>query len=237
MERAATISRTVQPAVLIVSLAAVVGAIFFHHDKPVFVSSEVKFTDASPGGLLIMPASCPSDPHWSGMCDLSNCEVTVSPTSITKNPNETVNVTLSWRTGRPGDANDAHFASGRIDGDNNADDLPVSGSVTTAMTLNSSFEYVYRGEYYNSEGAHSGNFWCSALLTVSVCPNPLGAAPSNSEGYQLPTDNNKQINKNTSPICITNTSGNNYFVPASTSIEIESFKTNLPPGATYEVLP
>ncbi len=36
-----------------------------------FVSSEVHFADASVSGLSIVPASCPSDPHYSGECSTS----------------------------------------------------------------------------------------------------------------------------------------------------------------------
>ena len=35
--------------------------------KP-FVSSELRFADSSPSGLSIVPASCPSDPHYAGEC-------------------------------------------------------------------------------------------------------------------------------------------------------------------------
>ena len=37
--------------------------------KDAFVSTEVKFTDVSARGLAIVPASCPSSPHYAGECD------------------------------------------------------------------------------------------------------------------------------------------------------------------------
>ena len=38
-------------------------------------SPEVAFTDAAPSGLAIVPASCPSSPHYWGECDkIANCQ-------------------------------------------------------------------------------------------------------------------------------------------------------------------
>ncbi|HEY4487775.1 MAG TPA: hypothetical protein VI483_03370 [Candidatus Paceibacterota bacterium] len=149
---------------------------------------------------------------------------------------ETVSATLAWQAGRPA-GGDAYFAIGTIYGDNNPDAVPASGSIVLSSDTLATFDYVYSGNYYYGSTEPSGTFWCTAHLNVNICPNILSEAPFNPQAYQLPYDNNRKVNKNTAPICVTNTSGNNYFVPASTSIEIESFKTNLPPGATYEVLP
>jgi len=108
--------------------------------KRPFVSTEVKFTDASSGGLSIMPASCPSNPDYD-----------------------------------------------------------------------------------------PGHDTC-----VIPCPTPLPGAPSNSAGYKADTQSGGlRAARNTSPICVTNSSSNSYFVPASTTNEINLFKTNLPPGAGY----
>ncbi|KKW25015.1 MAG: hypothetical protein UY70_C0031G0003 [Candidatus Kaiserbacteria bacterium GW2011_GWB1_52_6] len=50
----------------IVSLA-LVAYIPHSGDRP-SLSPEVKFADASPAGLSIVPASCPSDPHYTNEC-------------------------------------------------------------------------------------------------------------------------------------------------------------------------
>lgn len=53
--------------------AAIVGIVFSMSlsapsQKQAFVSSEVLFTDSSASGLAIVPASCPSVPHYVGEC-------------------------------------------------------------------------------------------------------------------------------------------------------------------------
>ena len=65
-----------------VLLAMVALAAFSTFGQPEysFESSEVKFADASPSGLSIIPASCPSSPHYAGEC--SSVSISVSPTSI-----------------------------------------------------------------------------------------------------------------------------------------------------------
>jgi hypothetical protein len=46
-----------------------------------FVSSEVRFADASASGLAIVPASCPSNPHTSGECSAPTVTLTQSLSS------------------------------------------------------------------------------------------------------------------------------------------------------------
>lgn len=51
-------------------------------------SSETQFAEFSPGGLALVPASCPSSPHYSGECTVppqpsSGCTITASKSSIT----------------------------------------------------------------------------------------------------------------------------------------------------------
>lgn len=55
--------------VLVIGVASLALIAFFSgsQQKP-FASVEVQFTDASSGGLAIVPASCPSSPHYSGDC-------------------------------------------------------------------------------------------------------------------------------------------------------------------------
>src|SRR3989344_6972461 len=56
-------------AVVLVALAFALLAALPDARQP-FASSEVQFTDSSAQGLAIVPASCPSSPHYSGECDL-----------------------------------------------------------------------------------------------------------------------------------------------------------------------
>src|SRR5262249_11887345 len=54
--------------VVVFSFAAVADI----HQKA-FKSVEVQFTDTSHSGLAIVPASCPSNPHFAGDCLPSGC--------------------------------------------------------------------------------------------------------------------------------------------------------------------
>src|SRR3989344_2786165 len=53
---------------LSITFILIIAALSFNSREP-FTSSEVKFSDSSMSGLSIMPASCPSDPHWEGECN------------------------------------------------------------------------------------------------------------------------------------------------------------------------
>jgi hypothetical protein len=68
---------------------AIVG-VFSHAGKSTagFKSSEVAFTDASPHGMEIVPASCPSSPHFFGECDVP---ITWTCADGTPAPNNDVN--------------------------------------------------------------------------------------------------------------------------------------------------
>ena len=111
-----------------------------------FASSEVQFTDNSARGMQIVPASCPSSPHWLGQCDgtppppsQNGCTISVEPSGIT----------AGTVTRRVGDA--AHGIRSR------APDIPPSvpspgiGPVarTGSLTVNPSQTtiYTYSGTY------------------------------------------------------------------------------------------
>ena len=57
-----------QFVLLVIFAVASVAAIAYAYTGPAFTSSEVRFTDASRSGLAIVPASCPSSPHYIGQC-------------------------------------------------------------------------------------------------------------------------------------------------------------------------
>ncbi len=48
-------------------------------------SVEVQFTDSSAHGLQIVPASCPSYPHYSGDCSATTTRPTTAPTQRASN--------------------------------------------------------------------------------------------------------------------------------------------------------
>jgi hypothetical protein len=59
--------KRILPIPMIVALLLLIAGAQRNHTP--FVSPEVKFADTSPSGLQIMPASCPSEPHFAGECD------------------------------------------------------------------------------------------------------------------------------------------------------------------------
>lgn len=59
--------------ILILLLVLAVLGIFSGKGRTDFVSSEVRFSDTSRSGLSIVPASCPSSPHYSGECTEDGC--------------------------------------------------------------------------------------------------------------------------------------------------------------------
>lgn len=72
-------------AVLIIALALISG---MQSGRLGFESSELAFTDASSSGLQIVPASCPSSPHYAGECT-SIIIVNTCPTGQHKNVSQT----------------------------------------------------------------------------------------------------------------------------------------------------
>jgi len=55
-------------AVAVLLVVAALTLVFSSHVQKPFASAEVQFTDASAHGLAIVPASCPSSPHYVGDC-------------------------------------------------------------------------------------------------------------------------------------------------------------------------
>ncbi len=65
-------------AMLVFAAVIMTGALNTEGES--FLSSEVKFADVSPGGLSIVPASCPSaPPHFAGDTGLPNCGTASTP--------------------------------------------------------------------------------------------------------------------------------------------------------------
>ncbi len=61
------------PLLIIGFISVLLFAIVSVFPNKSFTSVEAKFTDASTGGLAIVPASCPSDPHYAGECSGTPC--------------------------------------------------------------------------------------------------------------------------------------------------------------------
>ncbi len=65
--------------VAILALLALALSVFGGNSHRISLSPEVKFTDSSAGGLRIVPASCPSAPHFVGECDSVPCSASSAP--------------------------------------------------------------------------------------------------------------------------------------------------------------
>ncbi len=135
-----------------------------------FSSVEVKFTDGSRGGLSIMPASCPSNPHYQGDCTINpppvpgTCNITAQNDTLA----EGGSTTLSWATGNyqwgaisisPSNG----FISpgiGPVDATQGA--LLVQPQQTTTYTLS--------GRYIVGGVPVGGTFSCSHTIYILQCP-------------------------------------------------------------------
>ncbi|QQG38148.1 MAG: hypothetical protein HYS26_01165 [Candidatus Kaiserbacteria bacterium] len=65
-------SRSVRARLIVAAALTIIALLVYaatvSSDRAGFASSEVQFADASQGGALIVPASCPSNPHYAGEC-------------------------------------------------------------------------------------------------------------------------------------------------------------------------
>ncbi len=144
----------------------------FSNPQSAFVSSEVQFADGSVSGLAIVPASCPSYPHYDGECNTQDnvpgqCSIGSSAWIIARGQS----ATLSWNgpsgTGALGIP--VAYQAGTIS--------PSIGSVAQAGSATISPEsttvYRYTGTYTWAGGLYRGGFDCSATITVlppDYCP-------------------------------------------------------------------
>ena len=78
---------------------------------------------------------------------------------------------------------------------------------------------------------------CAYPPGTPVCPTFADSADAGGYAYRVWAGvGDRQINANTAPICVSNASNNDYFVPAKTSTEIDAFKAHLPPGASFNTI-
>ena len=157
---------------LLLSIAAALAlvGVFFLQARPSPASPEVHFADASPSGLQIVPASCPSPEHWQGECSTTAnaCTLSVTPTSMTAGSQSTVS--LSWNTGPLSGYDESQYSIKGV--------INAIGNVyqygTLAVTAPSfSTTYTYNGGYYDLANTLIQKFSCAATLTVTGGANPL----------------------------------------------------------------
>ena len=178
-----------------------------------FMSAEVKFADASLSGLSIMPASCPSSPHWQDECSMpTSCVISVTPNRYTAGTVSSVQ--LHWEAPQPPASYDSQIAS--INGT-----VTSIGGVFPSGTLDVaapafSMTYTYNGAYLDSSGATLGTFSCSAPLTVSAS-QPLSLYISQVELYRNANDPVYPGDRITYRMYVSNT-GNQTWVSISDHI-------------------
>src|SRR3989344_5998804 len=79
---------------------ALVLVVLIAMDATPLASPEARITDASSPGLRIVPASCPSDPHYGGECTDIQCILT-PPASILVSGEQFTIVWLLHRVANP----------------------------------------------------------------------------------------------------------------------------------------
>lgn len=130
-----------------------IASAFASQSHEAFRSSEVRFADSSVGGLAIVPASCPSNPHTAGECSLPECSLSVSPTTV----NQPSASTLSWSSSYASTFSISSVGS-----------VGASGSTSVAP----SSDTTYTGTVSNANDSNS----CSTTLVVnSQCTAPWGS--------------------------------------------------------------
>ena len=153
-------TRTLVALLIIAALALIALSLT---QRSVFVSSEYKFTDASASGLSIVPASCPSSPHYAGECDTANpaplaCSISSSAWVITSGQV----AVLSWSgpQGTNAFGMPVTYVSGNI---TSIGSVPQSGSQSVLPTQTTVYRYTGTQRiawFFNSA------FECDATITV-----------------------------------------------------------------------
>lgn len=229
-------------AVFIVLVVLLVGAFVSTHvtrdmsDLQVgggFISSEVNFADASQSGLSIVPASCPSSPNYAGECDVppvdpggQKCAMSASPYTV----NLGQSATLYWKSN---DLSNTYISggTGQVVGA-----VPANG--TAVVTPQAKTTYVMSGTYEFSDknGTHTVYMYCDSTISVIAPPCTIPATLSaDGKGYVLsPGQTERKIMVSGAMWCVSNQSGNTYFIPANTAAETLSFLNSTPslPGVT-----
>ena len=158
-----------------------------------FASSEVQFTDNSARGMQIVPASCPSSPHWAGECggtppppSENGCTISVNPPGITAGTAGTPGV----GAGGFGDPGDTAGESSVLSWDTltRAGYVPVgsispgigpvarTGSLTVSPSQTTIYTYsgTYNARSFGGVLFPVATFSCSTSLLVYSGPTPCG---------------------------------------------------------------
>ena len=129
-------------------------------------SAETRFVEVSPGGLRIVPASCPSDPHDGGTCSGNGqCNINFVPSPVAQGQNST----LFWSATSPISPVTLSYPGG-------SEQVANSGSKSVAGDQTKTYTLSYQGLVFGGGGnvGVPGTISCSATLTVSSGQCPAG---------------------------------------------------------------
>ncbi|MFZ2886935.1 MAG: hypothetical protein WA021_03895 [Minisyncoccia bacterium] len=146
----------------------VFGAIVFAgEDRAPLSSSETRFVERSAGGLQIVPASCASDPHYTGDCsdgteegEPGSCTLSASPSSITSGQSST----LSWSTWR----NDNYWQDSITL--SSFGEVGETGSIVVSPTQTTTYDLEVSFSYFGI--TDGGTIHCYATVFVDEGQNP-----------------------------------------------------------------
>lgn len=134
--------------------------------RPAVSSAETRFVETSESGLNIVPASCPSDPHYSNECSASGggCTISANPSSISQGGIATLSWGVADQTTALGQVSTpANIAISGVGSVARSGITNVSPTGTTIYTLSGSYVYL---------GVTTGGFSCSVTVNMgSTCPS------------------------------------------------------------------
>ena len=158
-----------------------------------FASSEVQFSDTSVRGMQIVPASCPSSPHWAGECGgtppepwQAGCTISVDPSGITAGSAGTGGGSAGGfgdRGGTPGESavlswdtltRVGYTPIGSIS--NGIGPVARQGSVSVSPSQTTIYTYsgTYNARSFGGVLIPVATFSCSTSLLVYSGPTPCG---------------------------------------------------------------
>src|SRR3989344_369182 len=158
-----------------VLVAVALLATSFNTQKP-FASSEVQFTDPSVRGLAIVPASCPSTPHDSEVCDVAvsnSCSLSATSDPITAGQS----TILQWSVTQPS------YLAALFPSSFSGNISPSVGAISTwsgstAVTPSLTTTYVLNGTiavavpWFGT--LRTGSTQCQTTVTVQALNCPAG---------------------------------------------------------------
>ncbi len=153
-------------ALLLLAVVAIGLFLNLERSRASVSTAETRFVELSKSGYQIVPASCPSQPHYSGECSTppqpsSGCVITANPSTISTNGStdlawsSVVDYDNPWTRTLPPIVGNVAWASS----------VTLAPNVTTTYTLTGTRGYAY---------GQPTSFSCSVTVTV----NPPACVPT-----------------------------------------------------------